>query len=82
MCLSSEEDLRALRRKVDAMWALGVRSFQLQFQDVSYSEWHCDADAETFGKGPQAAARAQARVANALADHLARAAPAAPSRCR
>ncbi|WP_244414767.1 beta-N-acetylglucosaminidase domain-containing protein [Streptomyces hygroscopicus] len=77
MCLSSEEDLRALRRKVDAMWALGVRSFQLQFQDVSYSEWHCDTDAETFGKGPQAAARAQARVADALADHLARRYPQA-----
>ncbi|QZY16041.1 beta-N-acetylglucosaminidase domain-containing protein [Streptomyces decoyicus] len=77
MCLSSEEDLRALRRKVDAMWALGVRSFQLQFQDVSYSEWHCDTDAETFGKGPQAAAQAQARVADALADHLARRYPQA-----
>ncbi|GAA2312323.1 hypothetical protein Scani_62140 [Streptomyces caniferus] len=71
MCLSSEEDMRALRRKVDAMWALGVRSFQLQFQDVSYSEWHCDADADTFGTGPRAAAEAQARVANALAAHLA-----------
>ncbi|MGW7488432.1 beta-N-acetylglucosaminidase domain-containing protein [Streptomyces sp. NPDC054786] len=71
MCLSSEEDLRALRRKVDAMWALGVRSFQLQFQDVSYSEWHCDADADAFGTGPGAAARAQARVANTLAEHLA-----------
>ncbi|MEU9114976.1 beta-N-acetylglucosaminidase domain-containing protein [Streptomyces sp. NPDC048483] len=70
MCMSSEEDMRALRRKVDAMWALGVRSFQLQFQDVSYSEWHCDADEETFGKGPRAAARAQARVAGALAGHL------------
>lgn len=72
MCFSSEDDLRALRRKADAMWALGVRAFQLQFQDVSYSEWHCDADRDAFGTGPQAAAKAQARVANALADHLAR----------
>ncbi|MFJ8671543.1 beta-N-acetylglucosaminidase domain-containing protein [Streptomyces sp. NPDC093589] len=71
MCLSSQEDRRALRRKVDAMWALGVRSFQLQFQDVSYSEWHCAADEDAFGSGPQAAARAQAQVANALAAHLA-----------
>ncbi|UQA95373.1 beta-N-acetylglucosaminidase domain-containing protein [Streptomyces halobius] len=70
MCLSSEEDMRALRRKVDAMWALGVRSFQLQFQDVSYREWHCGADEETFGSGPQAAAAAQAKVANTLAEHL------------
>ncbi|QIQ04796.1 beta-N-acetylglucosaminidase domain-containing protein [Streptomyces liangshanensis] len=71
MCMTSGDDLRALNRKIDAMWALGVRAFQLQFQDVSYSEWHCDADADTFGSGPEAAARAQARVANAVAEHLA-----------
>ena len=69
--MSSDGDVRALNRKIDAMWALGVRAFQLQFQDVSYSEWHCDQDAETFGSGPEAAARAQARVANAVARHLA-----------
>ncbi|MFI9779022.1 beta-N-acetylglucosaminidase domain-containing protein [Streptomyces sp. NPDC051956] len=71
MCMSSDDDVRALNRKLDAMWALGVRAFQLQFQDVSYSEWHCEADAKTFGSGPKAAARAQARVANAVARHLA-----------
>ncbi|MEU6808155.1 beta-N-acetylglucosaminidase domain-containing protein [Streptomyces sp. NPDC046831] len=71
LCFSSDGDLRALTRKLDAMWALGFRAFQLQFQDVSYSEWHCRADAERFGSGPEAAARAQARVANAVARHLA-----------
>ncbi|MFE9824772.1 beta-N-acetylglucosaminidase domain-containing protein [Streptomyces sp. NPDC005791] len=71
MCMASDADLRALTRKIDAMWDLGVRAFQLQFQNVSYSEWHCDQDAETFGSGPQAAARAQARVASAVARHLA-----------
>ncbi|MEV8015194.1 beta-N-acetylglucosaminidase domain-containing protein [Streptomyces sp. NPDC086554] len=71
MCMSSDKDVKALNRKIDAMWALGVRAFQLQFQDVSYSEWHCDEDAETFGSGPKAAAKAQARVANAVAAHLA-----------
>jgi len=71
MCFSSDSDLKALLKKVDAMWALGVRSFQLQFQDVSYSEWHCGKDADTFGSGPEAAAKAQARMANALARHLA-----------
>ncbi|GCD37596.1 hypothetical protein OEIGOIKO_05395 [Streptomyces chrestomyceticus JCM 4735] len=78
MCMSSEDDLKALRRKVDAMWALGVRAFQLQFQDVSYSEWHCDADADTFGSGPEAAAKAHAKVADALAAHLAERHPEAP----
>ncbi|MFC5720261.1 beta-N-acetylglucosaminidase domain-containing protein [Streptomyces gamaensis] len=77
MCFSSGDDVRALKRKVDAMWALGVRAFQLQFQDVSYSEWHCGADRDTFGSGPEAAAKAQARVAGALAAHLAAKGPEA-----
>lgn len=71
MCLAKNGDVKALTRKIDAMWALGVRAFQLQFQDVSYSEWHCDKDADTFGSGPEAAARAHARVAGAVARHLA-----------
>ncbi|MGP3735861.1 beta-N-acetylglucosaminidase domain-containing protein [Streptomyces sp. GDS52] len=71
MCFASDDDLRALTRKLDAMWALGFRTFQLQFQDVSYSEWHCREDARRFGSGPEAAARAQAYVANEVARHLA-----------
>ncbi|MFF2895181.1 beta-N-acetylglucosaminidase domain-containing protein [Streptomyces sp. NPDC057966] len=71
MCMSSAGDVKALTKKLDSMWALGVRVFQLQFQDVSYSEWHCDSDAETFGSGPRAAAAAQARVAGEVARHLA-----------
>ncbi|MER5277844.1 beta-N-acetylglucosaminidase domain-containing protein [Streptomyces sp. NPDC002809] len=70
MCLSSDRDVKALTKKIDAMWALGVRVFQVQFQDVSYSEWHCSADADTFGSGPEAAARAQARVVSEVAQHL------------
>nr|WP_205616296.1 beta-N-acetylglucosaminidase domain-containing protein [Streptomyces harenosi] len=77
MCFASDDDTRALTRKLDAMWELGFRAFQLQFQDVSYSEWHCEADAERFGSGPEAAARAQARVANAVARHLAERHPGA-----
>ncbi|MFJ8590652.1 beta-N-acetylglucosaminidase domain-containing protein [Streptomyces sp. NPDC093598] len=77
MCFASDADVRALTRKLEAMWALGFRAFQLQFQDVSYSEWHCGADADRFGSGPEAAARAQARVANAVARHLARRHPGA-----
>ncbi|MFJ8695402.1 beta-N-acetylglucosaminidase domain-containing protein [Streptomyces roseolilacinus] len=71
MCLASEDDVRALKRKVDAMYALGVRAFQLQFQDSAYDEWHCSRDAEAFGSGPGAAARAHARVASELSRHLA-----------
>ncbi|MFF7181525.1 beta-N-acetylglucosaminidase domain-containing protein [Streptomyces sp. NPDC008121] len=71
MCLASDGDVKALLHKIDAMWALGVRSFQLQFQDVSYSEWHCGKDADAFGRGPEAAAAAHARVASAVDRHLA-----------
>ncbi|WP_029553923.1 beta-N-acetylglucosaminidase domain-containing protein [Streptomyces somaliensis] len=71
MCLASEGDVGALKRKVDAMYALGVRAFQLQFQDSAYDEWHCERDAEVFGRGPDAAARAHARVASELSRHLA-----------
>jgi hyaluronoglucosaminidase len=77
MCMSDERDVRALVRKVESMWALGVRVFQLQFQDVSYSEWHCGQDADVFGSGPEAAARAHARVASAVARHLAERHPGA-----
>ncbi|CAL9421961.1 hypothetical protein SUDANB106_01890 [Streptomyces sp. enrichment culture] len=72
MCLASGEDRRALLRKIDAMAALGVRAFQLRFEDASYTEWHCDADAERYGTGPQAAATAHAELANEVAAHLAR----------
>ncbi|WP_406000840.1 beta-N-acetylglucosaminidase domain-containing protein [Streptomyces sp. NBC_00829] len=77
MCLAEGADTKALNRKIDAMWALGVRAFQLQFQDVSYSEWHCGRDTDAFGSGAEAAARAQARVAGAVARHLANRHPGA-----
>ncbi|WP_435970018.1 beta-N-acetylglucosaminidase domain-containing protein [Streptomyces sp. Qhu_M48] len=77
MCLSKAGDMAALTRKIDAMWELGVRFFQLQFQDASYDEWHCDRDADAFGRGPEAAAGAHARVANTVARHLAERHPGA-----
>jgi hyaluronoglucosaminidase len=77
-CFSSGRDRKDLLAKADAMWALGVRAFQLQFQDVSYSEWACEEDADEYGSGPEAAARAQAETANALAAHLSRRHPGAP----
>ncbi|WP_327252783.1 beta-N-acetylglucosaminidase domain-containing protein [Streptomyces sp. NBC_01244] len=79
MCLASSADRAALARKLDAMWDLGFRAFQLQFQDVSYTEWGCRADRERYGKGPAAAAKAHAEVAGELAAHLARRYPGAPA---
>ncbi|WP_328298674.1 beta-N-acetylglucosaminidase domain-containing protein [Streptomyces sp. NBC_00435] len=79
MCLASSADRAALARKLDAMWDLGFRAFQVQFQDVSYTEWGCRADRERYGKGPAAAAKAHAEVAGELAAHLARHHPGAPA---
>ncbi|MFJ5707897.1 beta-N-acetylglucosaminidase domain-containing protein [Streptomyces sp. NPDC093105] len=70
MCLSSDADVAALTRKLDAMRELGFRSFQLQFPDAGYGEWTCDEDADEFGRDAAGAARAHARVANAVARHL------------
>ncbi|KQX17389.1 hyaluronidase [Streptomyces sp. Root431] len=70
MCLASDADVAALTRKIDAMWELGVRSFQLQFPDAGYGEWHCSKDADAFGRDAKGAAAAHARVANAVARHL------------
>ncbi|MFC4493332.1 beta-N-acetylglucosaminidase domain-containing protein [Streptomyces ovatisporus] len=70
LCFSSAEDRRKLLRKLDSMRALGFGAFQLSFEDVSYSEWHCDEDAQKYGSGPEAAARAQAELANEVARHL------------
>ncbi|MFF2776896.1 beta-N-acetylglucosaminidase domain-containing protein [Streptomyces sp. NPDC058052] len=71
MCLSSDADVAALTRKLDAMRELGFRSFQLQFPDAGFGEWTCDEDADAFGRDAAGAARAHARVANAVARHLA-----------
>ncbi|MFD8883290.1 beta-N-acetylglucosaminidase domain-containing protein [Streptomyces erythrochromogenes] len=79
MCLSSAADRAALGRKLDSMWDLGFRAFQVQFQDVSYTEWGCRADLQRYGRGPEAAAKAHAEVANELAAHLASRYPGAPA---
>ncbi|MFD9084623.1 beta-N-acetylglucosaminidase domain-containing protein [Streptomyces erythrochromogenes] len=79
MCLSSSADRAALARKLDSMWDLGFRAFQVQFQDVSYTEWGCRADRQQYGRGPEAAAKAHAEVANELSAHLASRYPGALS---
>ncbi|WP_016908736.1 beta-N-acetylglucosaminidase domain-containing protein, partial [Streptomyces xiaopingdaonensis] len=79
LCFSSEDDRKALLKKLDAMRALGFEAFQLRFEDVSYSEWHCDEDADEYGSGPEAAARAQAGLANDVAEHLRKHHPRTPA---
>ena len=63
VCFSSAEDQDALISKLESLWALGFRSFQLQFQDSSFSHWHCDADVARYGRGAAAMAKAQSDLA-------------------
>ncbi|WP_229758628.1 beta-N-acetylglucosaminidase domain-containing protein [Peterkaempfera bronchialis] len=71
LCYTSENDVRALVGKLESLWGLGFRAFQLQFQDVSYEEWHCRADRNAYGTGPEAAARAQGELVTKVLERFA-----------
>jgi hypothetical protein len=60
VCYSSDSDEQALVAKLDSMWNIGVRSFALPFDDISYTDWNCAEDATKFGTGGAAAGEAQA----------------------
>ncbi|WP_052681999.1 beta-N-acetylglucosaminidase domain-containing protein [Saccharothrix sp. ST-888] len=69
-CFSSDRDVDALVAKLDGLREIGFGALQLQFLDVSYDEWHCTIDRKNFGKGPAAAAKAQAQVVAKVQDRL------------
>ncbi|MEU5363957.1 beta-N-acetylglucosaminidase domain-containing protein [Streptomyces sp. NPDC005925] len=60
----SDADARALIRKFASLWEIGVRSFSVPLDDISYTEWNCPEDAERFGTGGGAAGTAQAHLLN------------------
>ena len=60
VCYSSESDIAALTRKFDSLYAIGVRSFAVPLDDISYTKWNCAADEQEFGTGGGAAGAAQA----------------------
>lgn len=66
VCYSSQADAEALEEKFESMWRIGVRSFVIPLDDVSYTKWNCPEDAKEFGTGAAAAARAQARLVNEI----------------
>ncbi|OKI12141.1 beta-N-acetylglucosaminidase domain-containing protein [Streptomyces sp. CB03911] len=69
-CYSSGKDVDALVAKLDGLRRIGFGSFQLQFLDVSYDEWHCGGDKRAFGSGPAAAAKAQADLIGKVQQRL------------
>ncbi|MFI1393676.1 beta-N-acetylglucosaminidase domain-containing protein [Streptomyces sp. NPDC020681] len=66
VCYSKPSEADALTAKFESLWALGVRSFVVAFDDIDYQRWNCDEDREIFGTGPAAAAGAQAHLTNAV----------------
>ena len=64
VCYSSASDIAALTRKFDSLYAIGVRSFAIPLDDISYTKWNCDADEKAFGTGGAAAGAAQAHLLN------------------
>lgn len=64
VCYSSESDLKALNKKLESLWDIGVRSFSIPLDDISYTKWNCDADKKKFGTGGGAAGKAQSYLLN------------------
>ncbi|MCC9712130.1 beta-N-acetylglucosaminidase domain-containing protein [Streptomyces sp. MNU76] len=64
VCYSSDGDITALVRKFASLYDIGVRSFAIPLDDISYTKWNCAADEERFGSGGGAAGEAQAHLLN------------------
>jgi hyaluronoglucosaminidase len=67
ICYSDPADVAALTAKLEAVHALGVRSFSIALDDIDHTRWNCDGDAARFGPpSTDAAARAQVELLNAV----------------
>ncbi|MFD3423984.1 beta-N-acetylglucosaminidase domain-containing protein [Streptomyces decoyicus] len=64
VCYSSDADLKALTAKFQTLWDIGVRTFAVPLDDISYTDWNCAADKDAFGTGGGAAGMAQAHLLN------------------
>ncbi|WIY00597.1 beta-N-acetylglucosaminidase domain-containing protein [Amycolatopsis mongoliensis] len=71
VCFSSPADIAAVEAKFQAVYDLGVRSFSMPFDDISYTKWNCDADQTAFGGPGQAAAgAAQVSLLNTITEQF------------
>jgi hyaluronoglucosaminidase len=66
VCYSSAVDEQALVAKFQSLWDIGVRTFAIPLDDISYTNWNCDADQAKFGTGGGAAGAAQSYLLNAV----------------
>ncbi|MDQ1027934.1 hyaluronoglucosaminidase [Streptomyces umbrinus] len=68
VCYSSAADAKALVAKFESLYAIGVRSFAVPLDDISYTDWNCAEDGDAYGSGGGAAGRAQASLLNSVVD--------------
>ncbi|MPY54487.1 beta-N-acetylhexosaminidase family protein [Streptomyces acidicola] len=67
ICYSSPGDRAALEAKLQAVYDLGVRSFSVPLDDISYTRWNCAGDQAAYGApSRQSAAQAQVDLLNRL----------------
>ncbi|MFD5701453.1 beta-N-acetylhexosaminidase family protein [Streptomyces lasiicapitis] len=67
ICYSDAADVKALTAKLQSLYDLGVRSFSLPLDDISYTKWNCAGDQAAYGApGQRAAAKAQVGLLNAV----------------
>ncbi|WP_406499749.1 beta-N-acetylglucosaminidase domain-containing protein [Streptomyces sp. NBC_00846] len=64
VCYSSDADARALVDKFQTIWDIGVRTFAIPLDDISYTDWNCAEDKAKWGTGGGAAGAAQAYLLN------------------
>ncbi|MBT2509354.1 beta-N-acetylglucosaminidase domain-containing protein [Streptomyces sp. ISL-98] len=64
VCYSSEADIKALTDKFRTVWELGIRTYAVPLDDISYTKWNCQADQDRWGTGAAAAGAAQAYLLN------------------
>ncbi|WP_243646995.1 beta-N-acetylhexosaminidase family protein [Scopulibacillus darangshiensis] len=63
VCYSGDKDFELLMNKMQAVWDLGVRSYAIFLDDISYN-FHCDQDKAMFGDDPNPTAAGQAYLLN------------------
>ncbi|MDI3405481.1 beta-N-acetylhexosaminidase family protein [Streptomyces cavernicola] len=67
ICYSDPADTAALTAKLGALYDIGVRSFSIPLDDISYTKWNCAGDEAEFGApGRGAAAQAQVKLLNTV----------------
>lgn len=64
VCYSSDADAEALADKFQTIWDVGVRTFAVPLDDISYTDWNCAEDKAKWGTGGGAAGAAQAYLLN------------------